>query len=596
MMNEVIIDIHDLSKAYPLYSKPIDMLKELILGGVRHDLFWALRNVSFRVRPGQRVGIIGPNGAGKSTLLQIIAGNLLPSSGSVKVNGRISALLSLVPAWNLEENGIENIRFNLLLQGYRSSQITFLTEEIIDFAELGPFINQPVKTYSSGMSARLSFAIATAISPEILIVDEVLGAGDGYFANKAMRRMKEICDRGKALLFVSHSTAAVRLLCDTAIWLESGSIRLFGPVDTVTTKYDEDTLRSDDEILRRANIQRVEENIHTPSPDEIERFDLIRLRLRSPKLRKGPEIHYVSEIKVSWNLRGRIESITLPLDSTDDPTGSHLDAMGCEWGRLYTRHNVVSRMLLSRTGARKGGHFLIKKPLMAALEAWHINVGWTVTSQTGSELILEFIDLDSAAWKPLEVQSKIELENGWIRYMATGCILPVDEGKKQLAIEIANEKRMSPIKIIGIIISTKNGPTNSIRECEPFSIKINVECVEQAPAFNLSLILYRSDGMYMFWQPSDFNGPLDTTGSSFVEITFHFDENYFAAGDYVVTVNAMGSLNIKNELIQSEIEIFDRRISAASFTITRQFPSLQFGALNYLARIEMIKQKSIYRP
>ena len=286
-----VISVDDLSKAYPIYRKPMDMFLEILTRKTRHELFWALHDVSFSVQAGQRVGIIGPNGAGKSTLLQIIAGNLQPTSGTVDVNGSISALLSLVPAWNVEETGVENIRFNLLLRGCDKSKIAALTDEIIDFAELGQFIYQPVKTYSSGMSSRLSFAIGTAISPEILVVDEVLGAGDGYFAGKAVRRMKEVCDQGKALLFVSHATAAVRQMCDTAIWIESGGIRLMGPVDYVCTKYDEDMARSDDESVRPANIQRVEKNIHLAAPDEIGASDVVRLRLRSPESANLASIH-----------------------------------------------------------------------------------------------------------------------------------------------------------------------------------------------------------------------------------------------------------------------------------------------------------------
>src|SRR5262249_35580867 len=163
----------NLSMAYAVYEKPSDALKERLLGGKRHDLFWALRDVSFRVHERQRVGIIGPNGAGKSTLLQIITGILKPTAGRVRVNGEISALLSLTPSWNVDENGVENIRFNLLLRGCPSPRIPVLTEEIVEFTELGPFIYQPVRTYSSGMSSRLAFGIATAISPEVLVIDEV---------------------------------------------------------------------------------------------------------------------------------------------------------------------------------------------------------------------------------------------------------------------------------------------------------------------------------------------------------------------------------------------------------------------------------------
>src|SRR5262249_26511092 len=163
--------VERVSMAYRLYAKPADMLREALFGGVRHDTFWALRDVSLRVGEKQRVGIIGPNGAGKSTLLQIIAGNLQPSGGTVCVRGRISSLLSLAPAWNSEDSGLENVRFNLLMQGVAENRIPLLVDEIVEFTELGPFIFHPVKTYSSGMSARLSFAIATAIEPDVLIID-----------------------------------------------------------------------------------------------------------------------------------------------------------------------------------------------------------------------------------------------------------------------------------------------------------------------------------------------------------------------------------------------------------------------------------------
>ena len=501
----------------------------------------------------------------------------------------ISALLNLVPAWNVEQNGIENIRFNLLLRGYSGSKISGLTEEIIDFAELGPFIHQPVKTYSTGMSARLSFAIATAISPEILIVDEVLGAGDGYFANKAALRMKEICDRGKALLFVSHSTSAVRLMCDTAIWLESGSVRLSGPVDIVTTRYDDDMLRSNDECVRLGNVERAEKYSNITNPDEIIGSEFTRLRLRSIESGRGGGNHYIRDIRVLWESSSHEQIMALPLDGSGDSNGSRLDIMGCEWGRVYTRHGVISRMLTPRTGARKGGHLIIKRPDDFASKAWPIRVEWTAISDTCSDLILEFIDLDKATWKPFGVIAKEDKGDGWSSFYATGSLLPVDDKKHQEALMIARERQISPIRISEISICASCGPTNSIRELEPFSVQVNVECSEDAPTFNLSLIIYRSDGVYMFWQPSDFYGPLDTSGATFVTIAFHFDENYFSSGDYYVTVNAMSSLNMRKDIIQSEIEMFDRKTSAAFFAITREFSALQFGALNYRARIEMSK-------
>jgi lipopolysaccharide transport system ATP-binding protein len=532
MKDDLVIDVHGLSKAYPIYARPLDMLKELVFGGVRHDLFWALRDISFSLQAGQRLGIIGPNGAGKSTLLQIIAGNLHPTAGSVRVDGSISALLSLVPAWNPEQTGIENIRFNLLLRGCSPKQIAVLTMDIIEFAELGPFISQPVKTYSSGMSARLSFAIATALSPEILIVDEVMGAGDGYFAGKAIRRMKEMCEKGKALLFVSHSIAAVRQMCDTAIWLESGGIRLMGPVDYVATKYEDDMLRSDDEYVRPANIQRMEKSIHFTSPEEISESDHVQLRLRSSESARGENIHYISEINIYWYLGSQKETISVPLDGTNDLLPAYLDVMGCEWGRLYSRHGVVSRILAPRTGARKGGHLVVKRPAEFRSQPWPVQVEWTsMSGNGGSDFVLEFIDFQAAMWKPFEMTSSEELGDGWTRFTAAGSLFPVDDRMKEQALIIAKERRISPIEIVDVVTITKKGRTKSIREKEPFSIRVDVECLEIAPNFSICLQINRSDGAYMFWQPSDFDGPIDASGAKHVSITYYFDENYFSSGD-----------------------------------------------------------------
>ena len=590
MSDNMVIDVQNVSKAYTLYAKPLDMLKEYLFGGVRHDLFWALRGVTFSVQSGQRVGIIGPNGAGKSTLLQIIAGNLQPSSGTVKVNGSISALLSLVPAWNNEQNGLENIRFNLLLKGCNASQIPILTENIVDFAELGSFIRHPVKTYSSGMSARLSFAIATAISPEILIVDEVLGAGDGYFAGKAVQRMKQMCDRGKALLFVSHSISAVQQMCDTAIWIESGNIRLMGPVDYVTAKYNEDMLRSDDESLRAGNIQRAENAIHLTDPYEIDTPDMVRLRLRTSENASLSAIHYIRDLRIDYNSDS--ESIVIPPDATDDALDSYMDAMGCGWGRLYSRNGVISRILMPRTGARKGGHILVKRPLAFVSKAWPIKIHWTGASDNPeTDLVLEFIDMQEAIWKPLETISKESLVDGWTQFTAIGTLKPVDEKAKEKAVSIANERFISPVEITKVVVLNEAGPTTTIQERDPFSIHVHLFCTNaDYPPFNVSLIIYRSDGVYTFWQPSDYDGQLDTTAARKVCVIFNFEQNFFSSGDYEITVNAMSPWH--EDVVQSETEIFDRKIAVARFTVSREHSKLQFGAINYRAKVGLIKSSS----
>lgn len=228
--------VESLAKQYRIYDKPADRLKELLTRGrlKRHREFWALKNISFEIQPGTTTGIIGPNGAGKSTLLQIIAGTLNPTNGSVHVNGRVGALLELGAGFNLEFTGVENVYMNSALMGFSKDETSERLPEIERFAELGEFINQPVKTYSSGMFVRLAFAIAVNSDPGILIVDEALSVGDTIFQHRCVRRIKEMQERGTTILFVSHEPTLVRALCSRAILLHHGEMLADGaPVDVL---------------------------------------------------------------------------------------------------------------------------------------------------------------------------------------------------------------------------------------------------------------------------------------------------------------------------------------------------------------------------
>jgi lipopolysaccharide transport system ATP-binding protein len=228
--------IENVSKQYRIYAKPRDRLKESLTRGrwKRHQEFWALKNINFEVEKGTTTGIIGPNGSGKSTLLQIITGTLDPTHGGVFYEGRIAALLELGAGFNPEFTGIENVFMNASLLGFSRKQTEALLPEIERFAEIGAFIHQPVKTYSSGMYVRLAFSVAVASEPDILIVDEALAVGDAVFQHRCLRRIKEIQERGSTILFVSHDAAAIRALCSRAILLHEGSQIADGkPVDVI---------------------------------------------------------------------------------------------------------------------------------------------------------------------------------------------------------------------------------------------------------------------------------------------------------------------------------------------------------------------------
>lgn len=224
MMTEVAIQIKDITKIYKLYDKPIDRLKESLglTKKIRHYNHYALKNINFDVYKGETVGIIGTNGSGKSTLLKIITGVLNATSGEINVLGRISALLELGAGFNSEYTGIENIYLNGTMIGFTREEIDKRIDQIIQFADIGEFINQPVKTYSSGMFVRLAFAVAINIDPEILIVDEALSVGDVFFQAKCYKKFEEFKKQGKTILFVSHDLGSIGKYCDRAILLNKG--------------------------------------------------------------------------------------------------------------------------------------------------------------------------------------------------------------------------------------------------------------------------------------------------------------------------------------------------------------------------------------
>lgn len=237
-MSEIAISLKNVSKCYRRYKHPVDRLKEILLPGKsRIDEFWSLRGIDLEIPKGQTVGIVGRNGSGKSTLLQIVAGTLTPTTGHVHVNGRISALLELGSGFNPEFTGRQNVFFNGRLLGLSHQEIEAKFDEIAGFADIGDFIDQPVKTYSSGMFVRLAFAVAVNVDPEVLIVDEALAVGDVVFQHRCMRRMRSMMDSGVTTLFVSHDPGAIKTLCNWAVMIHDGEIYTSGLPNAVIIDY-----------------------------------------------------------------------------------------------------------------------------------------------------------------------------------------------------------------------------------------------------------------------------------------------------------------------------------------------------------------------
>lgn len=245
--NNTVIRVKNLSKCYEIYNAPRDRLKQFLLPRLQSLIgrsvkqyfreFWAIKDLSFEIKKGQTVGIIGRNGAGKSTLLQILCGTLTPSDGEVEINGRVAALLELGAGFSAEFTGRENIYMNAGVLGLSKEEVDSRFEKIIEFADIGDFLDQPVKTYSSGMYVRLAFSVVIHVDADILIVDEALAVGDIAFQAKCMMALRSLMDAGTTVLFVSHDTSSVRNLCEKVLWLNNGKMKAFGEPELTIGQY-----------------------------------------------------------------------------------------------------------------------------------------------------------------------------------------------------------------------------------------------------------------------------------------------------------------------------------------------------------------------
>ncbi|WP_051360650.1 ABC transporter ATP-binding protein [Desulfuromonas sp. TF] len=255
-MNDIAIKVENLTKVYKLYDKPVDRLKESVLpfGKKYHKDFYALRDVSLEVKKGESIGIIGKNGSGKSTLLKILSSVITPTSGNVSVHGNVSALLELGAGFNRQLTGIENIYFNGTLLGFSREQMDEKLDDILSFADIGDYVHQPMKSYSSGMFVRLAFAVKTSLEPDILIVDEALAVGDINFRQKCYDRLSEMRERGLTWVLVAHDIQAIKSNCDRCFYLKSGRVEMVGSPETVTERYLKDSMEERQKAIGGKNV------------------------------------------------------------------------------------------------------------------------------------------------------------------------------------------------------------------------------------------------------------------------------------------------------------------------------------------------------
>jgi lipopolysaccharide transport system ATP-binding protein len=291
-----MIKVEGISKKFKLYRSPADRLKEIIFRKPYHKDFIALDNISFEIGAGQTLGIIGQNGAGKSTLLKILSGIVIPDSGTIRIDGKVTGLLELGTGFNAEMTGLENIYMNGTLIGMTKDEIDQKKQTIIDFSELGEFIHEPIKTYSSGMTMRLAFSIAIHADPKCFLVDEALSVGDAYFQQKCMRKIQEFRESGGSIVFVSHDMNAVKTLCDAAIMLDHGRMIDCGEPKDVVDFYQNMILKKSHQGDVPVQVKKMEKekNVNNSSISTGE-VELVSFKIYNEK---GEEISYIESEKV----------------------------------------------------------------------------------------------------------------------------------------------------------------------------------------------------------------------------------------------------------------------------------------------------------
>ncbi|WP_219118404.1 ABC transporter ATP-binding protein [Janthinobacterium sp. UMAB-56] len=397
MSSDISIQVEGLSKCYHIYDRPRDRLLQMLRGGKKQYFreFWALHDVSFSVRRGETVGIIGRNGSGKSTLLQMICGTVSPSTGTISTQGRVAALLELGAGFNIEFTGRENVMLNAAILGFSAQDMQARMAEVLEFSELGDFLDQPVKTYSSGMYARLAFSIAIHVDPDILIVDEALSVGDARFVAKCMRRIKEIKEQGTTILFVSHDVGSIRTLCERVVWLDKGRLVEQGDVFPVTGRYMEFMFQdeqTEEEILHAEIESEQLSSIHANVEQEGD-----TLLALSTAAHDVPEIRLDSRPVTHW--------------------GSH-------------KGSIVSAAVLDADGVRKNVHYWnsaievrIELCIPADIPREHLSVAFSIKDLQGSDLIVSTThDFDGKVLPDMERFSvSFQLNN----YLLTGKYLLV---------------------------------------------------------------------------------------------------------------------------------------------------------------------------
>ena len=529
MSDDVALRLRDVGKVYRVFESRSDrVLDALGIGRFlpqsrqpRAREFWALRGIDFELHPGERVGVIGRNGAGKTTICKLITGNLDPTEGSVGVHGEVRALLSVGAEFHPEFTGFENIRASLIYQGLSTKEIEVATEDIAEFTELGEFLGQPLWTYSAGMQARLAFASATVVQPEILVIDEILGAGDAYFIGKSTERMTALVEGGASVLLVSHSLDHVLRFCPTAIWVDRGRIVKKGPSLEVVRAYEE--------FMRRLENRRLQaRNRRAADGGAQDAFEVLTVRLTVEGEDASCDVRRVDLLEEGEP----IESVSVGDPQDEDGTyAAFVTGTESGWSSPQTAGDQSWRTIRSRDQpiAMAWAQFRLPAPIDTSGIDCAIEYRTSPGSLVSVDVLRDNEPLVSGSCEPSSDWRVSLLSLSVVAHLGSGS--PEAELTKDGPVHWPGE---GSLRIERGTIEGPNGGEQAMFEAgDPLALSLCIEARRPGPYPVIPVaVLYRMDGIQVLSSIGD-EVELELEPGERCELTVRFDSLKLARGRYV---------------------------------------------------------------
>lgn len=558
-MSDIAISISNLSKSFRRFNHPgwqaLGALG-LPVPSSRYDVLPVLKDINIEIKRGEKVALIGRNGAGKSTLLRLVSGQMRPDAGGVLVNGQVQALMEMGTGFHPDFTGVENIRSALAFQGISPAKVAYCIEEIADFTELDDFLLRPVKEYSSGMYARLAFAVATSITPEILIIDEVLGAGDAYFMGKSIQRMKALTGQGATILFVSHDMGSVQLLCDRGIWLDQGRVREDGPLLPVSKAYLA-SIRDEEERRVKARSMSLTKKQAGQLLDPARASSLVRLIGADGRAPRAPTA--VAALRYG-DANGRLGELR-PGIAAGDGSGPIVDPEHMNWKADQTLADKPCWLFADYGGRYVHAPVQIVWPQGRHTESW-IEIDYR---NTGDQAVqLDQFDPETqtyqlcAAMAPTQTDGwqtvRVPLRTGGEEQDPSAALL---KGLTELA--PVDRYGSGEVRLTGFGFFDGQGvPRHTLLTGEPAFAVLSYQATRPVPGAVPVIAVYKADGTCAMQLIATLSGQtfaeLKDTGGIRVDV----DPLHLGPGDYLVSVALFKEMNLASSIEPDAYDLHDR--------------------------------------